>query len=348
MLFINFLLKFSVIIRCTVRNGLPCARSMSLRYVNPLTGVPLNKKGEYWTDSTGTSFPIIDGIVRFCSTENYTENFGKQWNAFEKTQIDGEGFPTEISSNRLFAETGWVRASLSDQTILEVGSGAGRFSRAILEETNAILYSVDYSSAVEANLRNNSAFGTDRFHLSQASIYELPFAPGSFDKVLCLGVLQHTPNFAKSVAALVAMARPGGEVVVDFYPIRGWWTKIHAKYLLRPLTRRMAHERLMKLLDFNLNALIAVARGLDRIGLHVLTRFLPLVDLRTLPPGMSAEQRREAILLDTFDMMSPEYDQPQRIETVAEMFRQANARVDFAGWIDNGVAQAAVVRGTRN
>ena len=63
---------------------------------------------------------------------------------------------------------------------------------------------------------------------------------------------------------------------------------------------------------------------------------------------MSAEQRREAILLDTFDMMSPEYDQPQRIETVAEMFRQANARVDFAGWIDNGVAQAAVVRGTRN
>jgi SAM-dependent methyltransferase len=321
---------------------------MSLRYVNPLTGALLNQKGERLADSTGTSFPIVGGIARFCSTENYTENFGKQWNSFEKTQLDGEGFPREISSNRLFAETGWTRAALSGQAVLEVGSGAGRFSRVILEETEAILYSVDYSSAVEANWRNNRAFGNDRFHLSQASIYELPFAPGSFDKILCLGVLQHTPDFAKAVTALVAMARPGGEIVVDFYPIRGWWTKIHAKYLLRPMTRRMAHDRLMRLLDANLDGLIAVARGLDRVGLHVLSRFLPLVDLRTLPPDMSAEQQREAILLDTFDMMSPEYDQPQRIETVAEMFRQAGARVDFAGWIDNGVALAAVVRGTRN
>ena len=186
------------------------------------------------------------------------------------------------------------------------------------------------------------------FHLAQASIYELPFAPGSFDKVLCLGVLQHTPDFAKSVAALVAMAKSGGEIVVDFYPIKGWWTKVHAKYLLRPITRRMAHDRLMKMLDANLNSLIALARGLDRVGLHVLARFLPLVDLRTLPPGMSAEERREAILLDTFDMMSPEYDQPQRIEAVAEMFRRAGAQVNFAGWVDNGVAKAAVVRATQN
>jgi len=190
--------------------------------------------------------------------------------------------------------------------------------------------------------------GKGRFHLSQASIYELPFAPGSFDKVLCLGVLQHTPDFAKSVAALVAIARPGGEIVVDFYPIRGWWTKLHAKYLLRPFTRRMAHDRLMGLLDANLNWLTAVARGLDRVGMHVLARFLPLVDLHTLPPGMSAEQQREAILLDTFDMMSPEYDQPQRIAAVAEMFRKAGARIDFAGWVENGVTQAAVVRGIRN
>ena len=143
------------------------------------------------------------------------------------------------------------------------------------------------------------------------------------------------------------MARPGGEIVVDFYPIRGWWTKIHAKYLLRPFTHRMAHDRLMRLLDVNLDWLTTVARGLDRVGLHVLARFLPLVDLRTLPQGMSAEKLREAILLDTFDMMSPQYDQPQRIAAVAEMFRKADARVEFAGWVDNGVAQAAVVRGIR-
>ena len=71
----------------------------------------------------------------------------------------------------------------------------------------------------------------------------MPFADDRFDKVLCLGVLQHTPDFEQSVAALVAKTRPGGEIIVDFYPVRGWWTKLHAKYLLRPWTRRMDHDR---------------------------------------------------------------------------------------------------------
>ena len=74
----------------------------------------------------------------------------------------------------------------------------------------------------------------------------MPFPDGSFDKVFCLGVLQHTPDFEASVRALVVKARPGGEIVVDFYPIRGWWTKLNAKYLLRPLTKRMSHDRLLE------------------------------------------------------------------------------------------------------
>ncbi len=320
---------------------------MNFPYVNPHTGLILDRDGDRLVDETGASFPVIGQVPRFCGPDNYAENFGKQWNAFAKTQIDGEGFPSEISRTRLFAETGWNPAELVGQTVLEVGSGAGRFSRVILAETMAQLYSVDYSSAVEANWRNNEALGAGRFHLAQASVYELPFASGSFDKVLCLGVLQHTPHFDRSVAALIAMARPGGEIVVDFYPIRGWWTKLHAKYLLRPFTRRMAHDRLLGALDANLDWMAGLARRLDRGGLHVLTRLLPLVDLRTLPAELTPAQQREAILLDTFDMMSPEYDQPQRIEKVAAMFRKAGARVDFAGWVDNGTGQAAVVRATR-
>ena len=82
----------------------------------------------------------------------------------------------------------------------------------ILERTRANLYSVDYSTAVEANWRNNGALGDGRFVLAQASIYDMPFPDGRFDKVLCLGVLQHTPDFEASVRALVGKARPGGEI----------------------------------------------------------------------------------------------------------------------------------------
>ncbi|MEI2748908.1 MAG: methyltransferase domain-containing protein [Ferruginibacter sp.] len=61
--------------------------------------------------------------------------------------------------------------------MLEVGSGAGRFTQIALDHTKANLYSVDYSNAVEANYKNNGP--NQRLKLYQASVYELPFAPGT-------------------------------------------------------------------------------------------------------------------------------------------------------------------------
>lgn len=316
-------------------------------FVHPSRFTPLVQQGDALVGPSGDSFPIVGGIPRFCAIENYATSFGKQWNLFEKTQIDREGVSSETSAARLFAETGWAPESLAGLDVLEVGSGAGRFTRAILEKTSANLYSVDYSSAVEANLRNNGTLGAGRLHLAQASITELPFPDDSFDKVLCLGVLQHTPDFDASVAALVAKARSGGEIVVDFYPIRGWWTKVHAKYLLRPLTKRLSHDRLLALVDRHVDTLIRLSDAMHRARLGALTRFLPLVDQRTLPRDMTAAQRREWSLLDTFDMFSPEHDHPQRIATVAAMFERHGAKVVFADFVDTETGRAAVVRAVK-
>ena len=275
---------------------------------------------------------VVNGIPRFGDVDNHSESFGFQWNRFAATQLHPH------SSERLWRETGWTAAALAGLDILEVGSGAGRFSRVILEETRANLYSVDYSTAVDANLRNNGTIAPDRFHLYQASIYDMPFADGSFDKVLCLGVLQHTPDFEASVRALVAKAKPGGEIVVDFYPIRGWWTKLHAKYLLRPIAKRLPNDRLLRLIERNADWLIATHQTLTRARLHALTRFLPLVDLEgTLPKSLSREELREWAILDTFDMFSPEFDHPQRTEAVVAMFERAGAKVSH---VETGLVRA--------
>ena len=286
---------------------------------------------------------VVNGIPRFGDVDNYSESFGFQWNRFAATQLHPH------SSERLWRETGWTAAALDGLDILEVGSGAGRFSRVILEETRANLYSVDYSTAVDANLRNNGTIAPDRFHLYQASIYDMPFADGSFDKVLCLGVLQHTPDFEASVRALVRKTRPGGEIVVDFYAIRGFWTKLNAKYLLRPFTRQMSQERLLALIDRNANRLIAMSRFLQRSELGVLRRFLPVVDIfNALPPGLSDAELREWVVLDTFDMFSPAYDNPQRVEAVAAMFERSGATIKFAGYVDVGTGKAAVIRAIKD
>jgi len=318
---------------------------MTSLYVNPQTHRPLRAAGAALEDDEGTRFPIIGGIPRFCEVDNYTSSFGRQWNKFQATQIDREGIDGEPSRIRFLAETGWTAGELQNLDILEVGSGAGRFSRVVLESTSANLFSVDYSTAVEANWRNNGAIAPDRFQLSQASIYEMPFPDDRFDKVFCLGVLQHTPDFEASVRALVRKAKPGGEIVVDFYPIRGFWTKLNAKYLLRPFTKRMNQERLLGLIDRNADRLIGASRLLQRSGLGVLRRFLPVVDIQgTMPPGQSRDQLREWVVLDTFDMFSPAFDNPQRIDAVARMFERAGAEVRFAGFVDCGTGKAAVVR----
>lgn len=312
---------------------------------NPATGASLRRVGDTLVDDAGARFPVIGGIPRFCEIDNYSASFGRQWNQFQTTQIDGEGIDGDPSAIRLFAETGWNPDELAGQDILEVGSGAGRFSRAILQHSRANLFSVDFSTAVEANWRNNADVGGDRFALAQASIYEMPFPDDRFDKVLCLGVLQHTPDFEASVHALIRKAKSGGEIVVDFYPIRGWWTKIHAKYLLRPITRRISQDRLLTLIEGNADRLMRLSNGLDRIGLGILRRFLPIVDFKlAMPSGLTEQQLREWVVLDTFDMFSPRFDNPQRIEDVARMFERGGAKARFAGYIDCGAGEAAVVR----
>ena len=317
-------------------------------FAHPDTGQPLRRQGDMLVGANGAEFPVVAGIPRFCEIDNYTASFGRQWNQFQTTQIDGEGIAANPSAVRLFAETGWKAEELAGLDVLEVGSGAGRFSRVLLEHTRVRLFSIDFSTAVEANWRNNAEFGDGRFHLAQASIYEMPFADDRFDKVLCLGVLQHTPDFEASVKALVRKAKPGGEIVVDFYPVRGWWTKVHAKYLLRPITRRMSEERLLALIDRHADRLIRLSKGLERLRLGVLRRFVPIVDIEgTMPAGLTPAQLREWVVLDTFDMFSPRFDQPQRVPAVAKMFERAGADVRFAGFVDCGTGQAAVVKAVK-
>ena len=240
-----------------------------------------------------------------------------------------------------------MKEARAGNNIMEVGAGAGRFSKIMLDFTKGNLYSVDYSNAVEANFKNNGP--NERLHLFQSSIYEMPFAKAQFDKVICIGVLQHTPDVERSVQCLIEMVKPGGELVVDFYPIRGWWTKFHAKYILRPWSKKMSHEELYKRIDNNIDKLIKTYRFYSKIGVgKIFNRFLPICDIDgTLPKGLPYEQLRELCLLDTFDMYSPQYDQPQKIKTVVSWFNKYGMKDVWGGFIKYENCEAAGVKGIK-
>ncbi len=319
---------------------------MSIQLVNPANGQSLIATETGLLEGEQMIYPYINGAYRIVKDDNYTDNFGFQWNKFVGTQVD-KASQLDISRVRFFAETNWDKEDLSNKNILEVGSGAGRFSQIILDHTNANLYSLDYSNAVEANYQNNGPH--QRLHLYQASIYEMPFAKAQFDKVICIGVLQHTPDVEKSVQSLIEMVKPGGELVVDFYPIRGWWTKVHAKYIFRPWTKKMSHEKLHAKIEDNIDWLIKTYRFFSKIGLgKIFNRFLPICDIDgTLPQGLAYAQLRELCVLDTFDMFSPEYDQPQKMTTVKKWFEKYGMTSVWGGDVTYQNCYAVVVKGKK-
>ena len=260
-------------------------------------------------------YPIERGIPRFVPAENYAGSFGFQWNTHRTTQLDSHtGLP--ISGDRLFAVTGWPR-DLSGQHVLEAGSGAGRFTK-VLAATAASLYSFDYSSAVEANYANNGHYRN--LTLFQGDIFDIPVAPQRFDKVICLGVLQHTPDPAKAFASLAAQVKPGGQIVIDVYR-KGPVTLLHWKYLLRPITRRMDQQRLYRMIDTWVPRLIPITQALRRtFGRHG-ARLSPIAEYSDL--GLPPDTNRRWAILDTFDMYAPAHDHPQSVEGVRRWFEDA-------------------------
>lgn len=162
---------------------------------------------------SGKRYPIINGIPRFVAQDNYAQAFGKQWKRFPKTQLDSHT-GLRLSEERLAR---CMRGGLSDlkgKVVLEAGSGAGRFTEILLKH-GAIVHSFDYSNAVEANAENNGHH--TGLTLVQADIRHIPFLKFSYDYVVCLGVLQHTPDPEESIRCLWEMVKPGGALVMDHY-----------------------------------------------------------------------------------------------------------------------------------
>jgi len=179
---------------------------------DPGYGMPLRQERNSLISETG-SYPIIDGIPRFVSADNYARDFGLQWKQFARTQLDSYT-GTAISESRLTRCLNGQLTGLKGKQVLEAGSGAGRFTE-ILLKYGAIVHSFDYSVAVEANALNNGM--SEGLTLVQADIRAIPFPTASYDLVICLGVLQHTPDPEESLRSLWRMVKPGGYLAVDHY-----------------------------------------------------------------------------------------------------------------------------------
>ncbi len=254
------------------------------------------------------TYPITNGIPRFVEQDNYASSFGYQWNLFRKEQIDSFN-GTNLSAERFWTETGWTKESLKGKWILDAGCGAGRFLD-VASTSEAEIVGIDISNAVDAAKENLK--GRENVHLVQASLYELPFRKDVFDCCYCIGVIQHTPDPAKTMASLPEFIKENGQIALTIYEKRKWFTLFNSKYLLRPITCRLPQTFLLKLIKGSMPVFFPLTNILFRVPvLGKVFKFIIPIANYVYEPRLSSKQRYAWAVLDTFDMLAPAFDQPQ-------------------------------------
>jgi SAM-dependent methyltransferase len=160
--------------------------------------------------------PVDTGIRRgeYALRGDYHRTLDTQW----------DYYPTYLAKLRT------VRAYLDslppDTRVLDAGCGEG-----VLVEEYAhrlVIEGVDdnYSSA----------------HVRQASIASLPFADATFDRVLCLDVLEHLSyeSQPRALSELYRVLKPGGELLVTVPNLAHLQSRVH--FLMRGRLIRTASE----------------------------------------------------------------------------------------------------------
>ncbi len=291
----------------------------------------------------GCSVPVVRDIPRFVESSNYASAFGLQWKAFRKTQLDSYT-GTTISRDRLTRCFGGSLDVLRGKTVFEVGCGAGRFTELMLE-AGATVLACDLSQAVEANYEN--CHGKPNYFVCQANALQLPVLPQSFDFVLCIGVIQHTPSPEETIRALARQVKPGGMLVIDHY------THTYVQnYLQRNLRRVLIRlpARIAKSATLGLSSALLPLhrlglkwqhrRGLWRLR-HGLLKHSPLIDYLDLFPELGDKLMGEWSILDTHDALTDYYKHLRTREEIEETLRSCGLiglEVTYGG---NGVEARA-------
>jgi SAM-dependent methyltransferase len=266
------------------------------------------------------AFPIVRSLPRFVSSDNYAASFGFQWAKFPTLQLDSV-MGNDLSRKRFYDCTRWPR-ELPGERILEAGCGAGRFTGFALE-SGAEVFSFDLSDAIDAAFANHR--NVSRLHVLQAGIYRLPFHKNLFDKIFCMGVLQHCPDPRQAFLSLVPFLRPGGTIVIDVYAKTRFPPPL--KYWIRPITRYFSPKVLYSVLSRVIPLAFEIKSYVSRapaIGPRV-AALIPIGPLSHAAIGLHYSDRelKQVKVLSAFDMLSPRYDQPQKIEDVRKWFEQA-------------------------
>ena len=270
--------------------------------------------------------------------QGYASNFGLQWELFHNTQLDSfTGLNT--SENRLFGCSGWHPESLSGKKVLEIGSGAGRFTEILLKH-GAHVVSTDLSNAIYVNQKNNHS---EHLLLIKEDLSQLPIQPSCFDFVLCYGVIQHTPQPEESYKIAVSYANENGVCAFDHYStskLPSPWN--FPKYAWRPITTKVEPNKLLKIIETYVPKYFPVdtfIKSIPKIGSYI-AGCIPIPcwnysGIHDFP--QDNETLVKWAIMDTFDALGAKYDTPWSLKKLQKFAGSLPVKSYHAGIGGNGI-----------
>ena len=259
------------------------------------------------------------------------ENFGIQWNSFKKTQFDS--FTNQyLTESRLKKCSGWDLNKLKGKFLLEIGSGAGRFTEIFLKY-GAIVVSVELSSAIFANYENNQ---NKNLLLVRDSIFNFNCEEITFDYVFCYGVAQHVENPIDIYKTCVKYLKlKTGLLSIDHY-----WKRLgekipcflyYSKYLWRPITKRLNPSLLLLLIKVIYPIILPVDIFLKKIFSKIIYKIIKIV----IPIPIANYFKEDGVnqnyknllnwcIMDTFDMLGAKYDEPWTYQKLCKIAKRLN------------------------
>jgi SAM-dependent methyltransferase len=287
----------------------------------------------------GCTYAVVDGIPRFVPRVNYARGFGLQWNTFRTTQLDSQTHTT-VSADRLRRIAGGNLRTFDGKTILEAGCGAGRFTEVLLA-SGAKVFAADLSDAVDANASNCGHFPD--YFVCQADILRLPVRPETFDIVLCIGVVQHTPDPEATMAALCRHLRPGGVLLMDHYSPDYAATRSRRalRRALLPLPPALALGLCRALVSglwpiHRLTFALRTQTIFDKVR-QWWVRLSPVVDYQDAYPQLGDKLLFDWAILDTHDTLTDRYKHLRSASQLVDHLRSCGMDSVSAKYAGNGV-----------
>lgn len=137
----------------------------------------------------------------------------------------------------------WIRervGSLEGLRILDVGCGGGILAEGLARD-DAEVIGIDMADAALAVAKLHLLESKLQVEYRQVSVEDLAReAPGSFDVVTCLEMLEHVPDPAAIVTACRTLVKPGGDVIfstLNRNPKSFMLAIVGAEYIARLLPR---------------------------------------------------------------------------------------------------------------